>query len=281
MNPPHSLDDPLLEGLQDICESILPSWREQLSELLRADVEMSLHVAQQCRLGDTLASLSDPACAMEIRGPGESWLVDIGPCLVMPLAHRLLGGGATDQIKPYRAFTEIERRLMRCVVRPLIQSLSPCGSPLADGPLELGEETTAPGWADWETDVIQLAFLVRLDEAEGYITLCLPAGTVRQKTEQICRWQTASHPDQDEECAAGIPEGDVVLSLNIPLPELDDQHFEDLEVGEILATGVPVDTPLELHLQGVPVFEATAGESEGNLAAQLTGKLNHQLPDSP
>lgn len=271
MNQPSQLDEPVLDGLQRISESIVAAWQNQLAQLLQTDVTISLHVVQPCRLGDSMASLSDPACAMEVIETSGNWLVDVGPCLVMPIAHRLLGGGASSQLKPNRPFTKIERQLMRCVTRPLVELLDPCWSTILTGNLQLGQETSAPVWADWEAEVVQLAFLIQLDQHQGYVTLCLPAQTVCQHALQLASWQAASELASEHEDL--LPTGDVSLSLNLPLAQISSENLDDLEVGEVVSTGVAVGSPLELHIQGIPMFQAEAGAMEDNLAARLTGPI--------
>jgi len=153
---------PLLESLLRMHDQLRLPLERALAELLHCDPQVSLASVDRRRFSESLIHASKPSCRLRLEVPGahQGWMVDLGPCLVLPIAHRLLGGHASLPLKPDRPFTELERRLMRCVVRPLAVALDQQWQGVLPGPLHLAEETPTSGWLEGEEEVFQVVLAV-------------------------------------------------------------------------------------------------------------------------
>ena len=209
-------------------------------------------------------------------------MVDMGPCLVLPVAHRLLGGNTSIQLKPDRSFTSLERRLMRCIVRPLVSVLQQQWAAILPGPLEMVEETTASRWLAAEDEVYQVVFSLSLQQHQGLMTLCMPSTMLDTVADAVVNWKPPAEasPEQqgEQQSEVAISPDEVQLSVHLPTVEIGHQEIEQLLVGEILHTGIAADGPLELHLDGIPRYQSEAGQVDGMLAVKITGTLASGLP---
>lgn len=208
-------------------------------------------------------------------------MVDMGPCLVLPVAHRLLGGNTSIQLKPDRSFTSLERRLMRCIVRPLASVLQQQWAAILPGPLEMVEETTASRWLAAEDEVYQVVFSLSLQQHQGLMTLCMPSTMLDAVADAVVNWkppvEASSEQQGEQQSEVAISPDEVQLSVHLPTVEIGHQEIEQLLVGEILHTGIAADGPLELHLDGIPRYQSEAGQVDGTLAVRITGSLDPGL----
>ena len=288
---PEKSDGQLIESLVRMHTEILQPLELVLAELLRCPFRLSLLSIDRRRFSDSIVHASTPCCSMQLKLPGttESWMVDMGPCLVLPVAHRLLGGNTSIQLKPDRSFTPLERRLMRCIVRPLASLLQQQWAAILPGPLEMVEETAASRWLAAEDEVYQVVFSLSLQQHQGLMTLCMPSTMLDAVADAVVNWKPPAEasPQQqsEQESEVAISPGEVQLSVHLPTVEIGHQEIEQLLVGEILHTGIAADGPLELHLDGISQYQSEAGQVDGKLAVRITGPadpglVSDELPEN-
>ncbi|MEE2990869.1 MAG: FliM/FliN family flagellar motor switch protein [Planctomycetota bacterium] len=276
---PEKSDEQLVESLVRMHTEILQPLELVLAELLRCPLRLSLLSIDRRRFSDSIVHASTPCCSMQLKLPGttESWMVDMGPCLVLPVAHRLLGGNTSIQLKPDRSFTSLERRLMRCIVRPLVSVLQQQWAAILPGPLEMVEETTASRWLAAEDEVYQVVFSLSLQQHQGLMTLCMPSTMLDAVADAVVNWKPPVEASPEQQSEVAISPDEVQLSVHLPTVEIGHQEIEQLLVGEILHTGIAADGPLELHLDGIPRYQSEAGQVDGTLAVRITGSLDPGL----
>jgi flagellar motor switch protein FliM len=278
---PARTDQQLVESLLRMHADVLEPLEQALAELLRCELQVSLVSVDRRRFSESIVHASKPSCRLLLKTPGtaEGWMVDLGPCLVLPVAHRLLGGNMSLPLKPDRPFTALERRLMRCVVRPLARALDQQWSGILPGPLELAEETPGIEWLGGETWVFQAVLAVSLEQHQGFITLCMPAVMIEAVAEAIGSGNAPpvapgeqGQEEQEEEPAGSADE--VRVSVHLPATRIARQDVEELQVGEIITTDSAADVPLEMQLDGIPRYRSLAGIVDGQLAVRITGLLD-------
>jgi len=291
-------DGQLVESLLRMHTDLLEPLEQALAELLRCELQVSLVSVDRRRFSESIVHASKPSCRLLLKTPGaaEGWMVDLGPCLVFPVAHRLLGGNMSLPSKPDRPFTALERRLMRCVVRPLARALDQQWSGILPGPLELAEETPGINWLEGETWVFQAVLAVSLEQYQGFITLCMPAVMIEAVAEAIGReyappvaageqeqeeqqeqQEEQQEPQEEQEEQEEQPAGsadEVRVSVHLPATRIARQDVEELQVGEIITTDLAADVPLEMQLGGIPRYQSQAGIVDGQLAVRITGLLD-------
>ena len=266
----------LLESLLRMHDQLRLPLERALAELLHCDPQVSLASVDRRRFSESLIHASKPSCRLRLEVPGahQGWMVDLGPCLVLPIAHRLLGGHASLPLKPDRPFTELERRLMRCVVRPLAVALDQQWQGVLPAPLHLAEETPTSGWLEGEEEVFQVVLAVSLEQHQGFLTLCMPARMIDEMAGAIVSEDkpcpSPGTHDQGEAAAADH----VCLSVHLPATEIAAQDLKGLQVGEIITTDIASDVPLEMQLDGRSLYQSEAGIVDGRLAVRITGLLD-------
>lgn len=287
---PARTDQQLVESLLRMHADVLEPLEQALAELLRCELQVSLVSVDRRRFSESIVHASKPSCRLLLKTPGtaEGWMVDLGPCLVLPVAHRLLGGNMSLPLKPDRPFTALEQRLMRCVVRPLARALDQQWSGILPGPLELAEETPGIEWLGGETWVFQAVLAVSLEQHQGFITLCMPAVMIEAVAEAVgkgnqpCPVPGEEGQEQQEEPEGAEPAEEVRVSVHLPATQIDRRDVEELQVGEIITTDSAADVPLEMQLDGIPRYQSQAGIVDGQLAVRITGLLDSDdLADEP
>ena len=279
------IDKPLLESLLRMHAQLRLPLEQALAELLRCDPQVSLVSVDRRRFSESIIHASKPSCRLLLKVPGanQDWMVDLGPCLVLPIAHGLLGGDASLPLKPDRPFTGLERRLMRCVVRPLAGALDQQWQGILPGPLQLAEETPTSGWLEGEEEVFQVVLAVSLEQHQGFLTLCMPAVMIEAVAEAILSGNAPlpaageqgqeEQQEQQEQEPAGLAD-EVRVSVHLPATQIAGQDLEGLQVGEIITTDIASDVPLEMQLDGRLLYQSEAGIVDGRLAARITGLLD-------
>ncbi|MFP6750739.1 MAG: FliM/FliN family flagellar motor switch protein [Pirellulaceae bacterium] len=284
-------DKPLLESLLRMHAQLRLPLEQALAELLHCDPQVSLVSVDRRRFSESIIHASKPSCRLLLKVPGanQDWMVDLGPCLVLPIAHGLLGGHASLPLKPDRPFTGLERRLMRCVVRPLARALDQQWQGILPGPLQLAEETPTSGWLEGEEEVFQVVLAVSLEQHQGFLTLCMPAVMIEAVAEAILsgnaplpapgeqgqdqQQEQQEQQEEQEQEPAGLAD-EVRVSVHLPATQIAGQDLEGLQVGEIITTDIASDVPLEMQLDGRPLYQSEAGIVDGRLAVRITGLLD-------
>ena len=274
-------DGQLVESLVRMHTEILQPLEQVLAELLRCPLHVSLLSIDQRCFSESIVHASSPCCSMLLKLPGKtgSWMVDVGPCLVLPVAHRLLGGNASIQLKPDRPFTPLERRLMRCIVRPLAGLLEQQWSAILSGPLELVEQTAASRWLAAEEEVYQVVFSLTIQQHQGLMTLCMPSKMLDSVADAVANWDLPATVSTEQKSEVAMASDEVQVSVHLPPVEIGRQDIEQLMVGDILSTGIEADGPLEMHIDGIPRYHAEAGQVDGQLAMRITGSFDHGVPE--
>ncbi len=275
-------DRPVLESLLRMHAQLRLPLEQALAELLHCAPQVSLASVDRRRFSESIIHASKPSCRLLLKVPGvnQGWMVDLGPCLVLPIAHSLLGGHASLPLKPDRPFTVLERRLMRCVVRPLARALDQQWQGILPGPLQLAEETPASGWLEGEEEVFQVVLAVSLEQHQGFLTLCMPAlmidemaGAILSGNAPLAAPGEQEQEEQQEQQPAGLAD-EVRVSVHLPATQIAGQDLEGLQVGEIITTDIASDVPLEMQLDGRSLYQSEAGIVDGRLAVRITGLLD-------
>lgn len=199
-------------------------------------------------------------------------LAKFDSALLFPLLDLLLGG-AGDPLDSTRELTDIDEELIRSVTELIGVQLertwrscsvsvmpSPSIKPALVGQLFLTEER-----------VVLLHFEVTLGSTTAGMRIILPMA--------FCNALVRSSPNgggrRAGETAAGLPlrerllDCTMLVSADLRGPAISVGDLLEMKPGAVVNLRVPLDRPVQLQVQGHPLFEMTPVRNRGRKTAQL------------
>lgn len=249
-----------------------------LSAYLRAHVSMNLVSLEQISYAEFLEGLASPTfiAFVGLRPYEGAAVLEVSPALVFTFVEMLLGGDGKAPVNPQRKATEIEKNLMRNLLRIVLQDLSEAWKSvtdirfavqsLADEPQ--GLNIFSPGEA-----VVAIGIEVGVGSTTGMINLALPSIFVkrlRHMFERLRRVQATESKRRDQLHMAKLL-GNVGLSFEARLDGLtiSTQNLLNLEVGGVLVLDAPLGQKITALLNGEPKFLGEVGLAGAKLAFKV------------
>jgi flagellar motor switch protein FliM len=236
------------------------------SEKMRGKIDVRVTKVARPSFGEFAFGLDNPTCFLTLDIPpfaGRACL-EFHPTVLFPMIDRLLGGGKKAGPIVRRPLTEIETRLLgrltsiffeqfRCAWRPFA-AISPEVSKIESNP-KLSRCVPA---AD---PVEAVEFEINMPFARGPIRLAYPSSSLVAVYGQLSGSEPTPLGDARDNAEVRVLISQ--RSLEIDAPE------HQLEIGDILATGIPVTSLAEVHIDGQARFLGRLGQHLGQKAIRL------------
>ena len=267
-----------------------------LSSRLRTPTDVTLTSVEQATFGEFLFSLATPCTAYVFElgdSSGSQGVIDLGSALSFQIIDRMFGGyGDGEELT--RALTKLEQTVVAGVVeRVLAQYRDAWGELLPMAP-EVSSFESVPETlqiASREDNVVVANLDVKVGPAAGFLTICLPLSALeaflQDKSKAVVSSGRASTEKRDAEIPlieATVRKAHIPITVCFPSLRLRGRDATRLAVGQVLHTGRPLDTPVEIHLNGKPQFLGTLGRRDGFVGVSLTRQLplgHTPSPNSP
>jgi len=234
-----------------------------LSAYLRAHIELNLVSLEQISYAEFQEGLASPTfiALIGLRPYEGIAALEIGPALVFSFVEMLLGGDGKVPANIQRKATEIEKNLMRNLLRIILQDLSEAWKSVTD--IRFAVQTLAdepqglnifsPGEA-----IVAIGIEVVVGTVTGMINFALPSlfiKRLRHMFERLRRVQPAESKRRDQAHMAKMLQS-VDLSFEVRLDGLtiSPRYLLGLEVGDVLRFSAALDTKMTGLLNGVPKF---------------------------
>lgn len=269
--------------LQIVQETMSRGLASTLASSLRAVAQVSIAGVEQRPYEDYVRTLPNPTMLTKLSlSPlvGEAALE-----IPLPLAFattELMLGGSGSATQPSRAMTDLERALMHNVVELLLPVIRTAFEPVvAIQPTITGQEAN-PLFAQVAapTDmVVLIAFDTRVEGVTEQIRLCLPFTGLQPHLAELSEHARLGALSADKLATertrlhAHLCEAEVVAAARFrPLVSSSRQILE-LQVGDVMLLDHPVDSPLTLEVDGVPVHDVRIGRINRHLAVSVDGAV--------
>jgi flagellar motor switch protein FliM len=272
--------------MEVINEHFARAFRISLSMVLRRTVDMQTNFVQMLKFGEFLRSLPLPSSFHIFKMEplrGQSLLV-VDSKLVFALVECFLGGNAKCRFKiEGRDFTSIERRLIQKVVLMAFQDLEKAWAPVHPVKMHTVRVEINPMFLGIATpnDIMVISkFQVEMEQADGFITLCMPYATVEPikgrlhsgfQSEQLERDVRWSSRIQDQ-----IKDLPVQVVVELASTTMTARNILNLAAGDIIFFDKKVTEPLLGRVEGVPKFIGFAGQFHQAKAFQVQKLLPAQ-----
>ncbi len=276
-----------LRSLQFLHDRYAANVSTSLSVFLRTITEVHIASVDQFAYSEFLVSLSDPTAIYAVslgRFDGLAAL-EISPPIAFTMVDRMLGGNGMTQA-PDRALTEIEQNVLDSVVKLLLESLTETWRAIGDVEFRIHTRDTRPQMVQITASneiVILLSFDVKVGEARGMLSLCIPATYIESMEDKVAQgWQRVKRQPSETELAhlqANI--GRVPLTVTTQLAtRLTARDLLDLQSGDVLSLGYPALKPVDVHVGRIQRFvgHLTSTVSGAGVVIAESGQAARQLP---
>ncbi len=274
--------------MEVINEHFARAFRISLSMILRRTVDMqTTSFVQMLKFGEFLRSLPLPSSfhiyKMEpLRG---QCLLVVDSKLVFALVECFLGGNSKSRFKiEGRDFTSIERRLIQKVVLMAFQDLEKAWAPVHPVKMHMVRVEINPMFVGIATpnDIMVISkFQVEMEQADGFITLCMPYATVEPIKGKLYSGFQSEQLELDGHWTSRIQEQIKDMPVNVVVElastTMSAREVLNMALGDIIVFDKKVTEPLLGRVEGVPKFTGFAGQFHLAKAFQVQ-KLLHPQP---
>ncbi len=276
-----------MRALQSMHEGFGRNFGARLSALLRRIVEVKLTSVDQLTYSEFVFSLENPTCFNILRAsPLEGNLIlDINPSILYPIIDRLLGGGKETGPTARRPLTEIELRLVQRITDEFLAELKDAWENIL--PLELSVEKVESNpqlvqIVPPNEVVVLISFELTLGEVRGMLNLCIPFNCIERIGGKLTSNTWASYgtagstSETIERLSHRLDQSLVELVVTLAEANITMSDLFGLRVGDIITTEKDVREPLEVSVQGMEKFTASAGALKGRKAIQIRARMENQ-----
>lgn len=278
---PRHVSKERLRTLEAMYERLVKSLEAWLIGRVRKQVELRLQSVEQFSFGEFTLSLPTPCASFGfdiLNIEGQQGMIDVGHEFAYLLIDRFFGGGG-QPASMHRALTPIERLAVRTVVERISVLLAETWQDYVELDLAITTFESVPDMVQGtaRSDPVLVANIeVAIGSETSMLLLCLPLAVLDKffssAEQQRVKQMTGSEVERQAtrlltESALRATHADVAARLpafNMPI-----RNLLNLPAGSILTTGLPTDTPLELHIGGQARFSASAGKLGNIMAVRL------------
>ncbi|MFK8115511.1 MAG: flagellar motor switch protein FliM [Rubripirellula sp.] len=274
-----------MRAMHSLHETLARNFGASVSGMLRTMIEVKLLSVDQLTYSEFVFSLDNPSCFNVLKPEplDGNWILDIAPTLSYAIIDRMLGGDPNPNDAVRRPLTEIETRLIGRVVELFLVQLRSSWENIVDLKLEVESVESNPQLVQIVPPnevVILVGFEILLGKNRGMLNLCIPFNTIENYNSKLSRngWVGYGKGKPTNESRGKITTSvdnapvDVVVTL--ARSKIRTGDLLDLSIGDIITTEKEVNVPLELAVQDVPKFQASAGAFKGKKAVQIRSVID-------
>jgi flagellar motor switch protein FliM len=273
-----------MRSLQSLHEGFGRNFGAALSALLRSIVEVKLTSVDQLTYSEFVFSLENPTCFNLLKAePLEGNLIlDINPSILYPIIDRLLGGGKDGGPIVRRPLTEIELRLVGRISQLFLNELRHAWENVLSLNLSVERVESNPQLVQIVPPnevVVLISFELTLGEVRGMINLCIPFNSIERIGNKLSANNWVSYgkggatPETIDRISRNIDRSLVEVVATLAETKITTADMLGLRVGDIITTDKDVRTPLDIDVQGVTKFHASAGALKGQKAVRIENQL--------
>jgi flagellar motor switch protein FliM len=283
---PRHVSKDRLRTLEAMYERLVKSLEAWLINRVRKQLELRLQSVEQFSFGEFKLSLPMPCASFGfdiVNAPGQRGVIDVGHEFAYLLVDRFFGGGGTPA-SMNRALTPIERLTVRMVVERVAGLLAEVWQDFVTLDLEITSFESFPEMVQGpsrEDPVLVANIEVMVSDQSSLLVLCLPLSVLDKffssAEQQRVKQMTGTERERQrtrEVLEVSLRATKVDVAARLPQFHVPMRQLLGLPVGSVLTTGIPTDTPLEIHVGGERRYEASSGRVGRRLAVRLADQTN-------
>lgn len=274
-------------ALENAQAALLQNLRKALTAQLRTAVEVSALGIESVYYSELAVALGSPCAAylFKVGRKGEgTGILEWGIGTGLALVDRLLGGsGRPTGLE--RALTQIEQGVLTPVSKRVVAAVADTWSDIIPVNRDIIAFTAnpAPGrFAQSEDRYLAMLLRFTMDSFSGTLTVGLPFAPPEPAAEVSPPRVPASAqlPFAGRRMLApsGLQHARLDLSARLPIVPLRMRDVHSLRPGQILDTGLPPSTQVNVFVNGMLLYKATPGRVGGQLVLRITEAATQPLP---
>ena len=281
-----------MRTLEAMYERLVRSLEGWLVSRLRDSIDLRLQSVEQISYAEFLLSLNTPSASFLVRiedAGSQQGVIDFNPALGYFLIDRLFGGGGAPTILD-RVVSPIERMALDTVADRVVTDLMEVWWDHAKLQLAVtGFESIPEIMQAVEREVPCLLATVnaKFSGGNGLLSICLPLNVVEQFFSRSTDRRLSDPVGTDaerkvsrEQTEQGLRMTTVPAIARLPEFRIPMRDLLRFAAGTTISTGIPMGTPLELLVGGLPRFRVQAGRVKQLRAVSVTDVLNGPAFDS-
>lgn len=273
-----------LPQLDVIYEKFMRVFRVSLSNALRKIASINHASTDFLKFGEFINTLPMPTCMSVLRFNAlrGSTLLVIESKLAYALVDSFFGGADRPYTKiEGKDFTPIELSIVRRVVDLAIADLEAAWANVTKIDCSFVRTEINPQFVGIvpPTDVVVAStFDVELENANGTITLVIPYSTIEPIKQKLSSGFQVESDQTDKKLWSSIINRQLLDTEVKVLVELGKTHVSlqeimNLKKGDVIPLDQDATGELDVQIEGVNKFKSYYGVSHGNVALQLTKKI--------
>ena len=279
---PRRIPNERLRALEAIYTRFAVSLQVLLTSRLRESTDVTIASVEQALFSEYVFSLANPCAAFVFdlgAGLDGQGVLDVGNDFAYHLVDRLFGGpGESGEVR--RALTTLERMVVKSVVDRAFGLFAEVWKDhLPFQPVQSGFESVPEALqiAQRDDSVLVTNIEVRTGDFSGLLALCIPLVSLERFLAQAPSGfapAVASHRKDNAEVRglleSTVREARLELRARLPVFSLAMRDVAGLAVNQILHTGLSVDAPVEVQIDGRPRFLGAPGRSRHSFGVRIT-----------
>jgi flagellar motor switch protein FliM len=273
-----------MRALQSLHEGFGRNFGAALSALLRSIVEVKLTSVDQLTYSEFVFSLENPTCFNLLKAEplDGNLILDINPSILYPIIDRLLGGGKETGPVARRPLTEIELRLVARITSLFLTELKLAWDNVLELDFEVERVESNPQLVQIVPPnevVVLISFELTLGDIRGMMNLCIPFNSIERIGNKLTtnNWASYNRTSPTDESIAELSkqlDGALVeMVVTLANSRISTSDLLGLRIGDIITTDKDVKSPLEVDVEGVKKFHASAGAFKGQKAVQIENRF--------
>ena len=264
---------------QAVLEAVFARYAQLLESLfstsLRTQVGVSVTSVEQVQAREFLLSLENPCAAalFDVGNAGEGFgVLDFGTGLALTFLDRLFGGSG-DGAAPRRPLTAIEQTVLRSLTERVLGMLREAWQDRIQIGSHVSSFVSDPGmiqYPDREDGVVVATLEVRADPLLSSLVLGLPIAALESCVQDPLREAAVRAQGRERPAIeAALRQAHVTLAVRLPALRLSMRDVKALAPGQVIHTGLPTDTPVELHVNDEPRFQGSLGQVQRHTGLKI------------
>jgi flagellar motor switch protein FliM len=247
-------------------ENFVRSVVSSLSAYLRTYVSMNLIGVEQLSYSEFLEKLPATTCltCLAVKPFEGSAILEINPALIFPILEILLGGTGKTTMETQREITEIEQTVLDTLFRILVHDLTEAWKSITAIDFSIQSVSTDPQFLQIMSPaeaVVAVRIEMRIGESAGFMNIAMPYLMIKMMRQKFDRRQATRKSESTAEDQGRVFDlimpSRVTADVRLPKQQIRAQDLLALEPGDVLTFDMPVDSPVELVLNGRPCFRGS------------------------
>lgn len=274
-----------IRSVHIVHENFARGLASNLSAYLRDYVSMNLVSLEQISYAEFLEGLPSPTFIANVglRPYDGTAVLEMNPSLVFTFVEMMLGGGGKTVRNPQRKVTEIEKHLMRNLLRIVFQDLSEAWRAVAEirfGIQSIADEPQGFHILSPAEAVVAIGIEVRVATTTAMMNLAFPSifiKRLRHLFDKLRRVHRAESKHRDQiHMAQLLARVGVDLEVRLDGGSITAQALLDLEPGNVLALDYPMDRRVAAFVNGEQKFWGEVKTSRSNLAIKVSSDFESE-----